>query len=169
MTDIERTFHGERGIAGARLLPMERRRWIVVGTDFSPPAGRALLRAAELAKELGATLACTHAYEDPPGAPLGSGPGDDLTDRLNEAASQVKARFPSVEVECFLRRGAPWEKLVNVACELGAEMIVVGAHGQHGRAAPVFVGSVVARVAATSNRAILVVPDQDASALIPSS
>ena len=31
-----------------------------------------------------------------------------------------------------------------------------------------FVGSVVTRVAATSNRAVLVVPEQDASALTPS-
>ena len=148
---------------------MERRRWIVVGTDFSPPAGRALFRAAELAMELGATLACTHAYEERPGAPLDSAQGEDLTRRLQEVALQVKVRFPSVEVECFLRRGAPWEKLANVACELGAEMIVVGAHGEHGRESSTFVGSIVARVAATSNRAILVVPDQEASALTPSS
>jgi nucleotide-binding universal stress UspA family protein len=148
---------------------MDRRRWIVVGTDFSPPAGRALLRAAELARELGAAVACTHAYEDPPGASLQSDPGEALTARLNEVASWVRTQFPTVAVECFLRRGAPWEKLVNVACELGAEMIVVGASGEHGRLIPTFVGSVVTRVAATSNRAVLVVPDQDVSTLTRSS
>jgi len=147
---------------------MERRRWIVAGTDFSPPAGRALLRAAELARELGAAVACTHAYEDLPWASLQSDPGEALSARLKEVASQVRARFPTVEVECFLRRGAPWEKLVNVAYELGAEMIVVGASGQHGRPISTFVGSVVIRVAATSDRAVLVVPDQDANALTPS-
>jgi nucleotide-binding universal stress UspA family protein len=146
---------------------MEPRRWIVVGTDFSPSAGRALLRAASLAAELGAAIACTHAYEDPPGAAPEIDLTQGLTARLNEVAAQVRARFPSVAVECFVRRGAPWEKLVNVACELGAEMIVVGASGEHGRAVPRFVGSVVTRVAATSNRAVLVVPDHDASTLTP--
>jgi nucleotide-binding universal stress UspA family protein len=139
---------------------MKRRRWIVAGTDFSPPAGRALLHAAELATELGAAVACTHAYEDVPGASLQSDPSVELTARLNELAAGVRARFPTVAVECFLRRGAPWEKLVNVACDLGAEMIVVGASGEHGRHTPTFVGSVVTRVAATSNRPILIVPDQ---------
>lgn len=105
---------------------MERRRWLVVGTDFSPPAARALLRAAALAKELGTGIACVHAYDDVPGIAHQSDPGDALRVRLAELASRVKARFPTVAVECFLRRGAPWEKLVNVACELGAEMIVVG-------------------------------------------
>ncbi len=143
---------------------MERRRWIVVGTDFSPPAGNALLRAAELAKALGAAVACAHAYEDLPGAPLQSDRGEALADRLDEVAARVRALFPTVEVECFLRRGAPREKLANLACELGAEMIVVGANGEHGRTSPTFVGSVVTRVAATSNRAVLVVPDQDAGA-----
>src|SRR5262245_60269773 len=47
---------------------MERRRWVVVGMDFSPGAAQALERAAELATEIGASLACVHAYEDPPGA-----------------------------------------------------------------------------------------------------
>jgi nucleotide-binding universal stress UspA family protein len=147
---------------------MEHRRWIVVGTDFSPPAGRALLRAAELAKELGAAVACTHAYQDPPGASLQSDPGEAMTARLKGVASQVTARFPTVAAECFVRRGAPWEKLVNVACELGAEMIVVGARGEHGRPIPTFLGSVVTRVTATSNCAVLIVPDPDASTLTPS-
>jgi nucleotide-binding universal stress UspA family protein len=146
---------------------MERRRWIVVGTDFSPSAGRALLRAAELAKELGAAVACTHAYEDVPGASLQSDPGEAVAARLEDVAARVRARFPTVAVECFVRRGAPWEKLVNVACELGAEMIVVGASGEHGRPSHAFVGSVATRVAATSNRATLVVPDQDVVALGP--
>jgi nucleotide-binding universal stress UspA family protein len=155
-------------MADGRVGDMERRRWIVVGTDFSLSAGRALLRAAALAEELGAAVACTHAYQDPPGTPLQSDPAEVLTARLKEIASQVRARFPSVEVECFVRRGAPWEKLVNIACELGAEMIVVGASGEHGRPLPAFVGSVVTRIAATSNRAVLVVPDQDGSTLTPS-
>jgi nucleotide-binding universal stress UspA family protein len=147
---------------------MERRRWLVVGTDFSPPAGRAILRGAALADELGAGLACVHAYDDVLGGLPRSDPHEELSARLAELASRVNVRFPTVAVEWFLRRGAPWEKLLNVACELGAEMIVVGASGEHGRPFPSFVGSVVTRIAAMSNRAVLVVPDEDVGTNAPS-
>ena len=137
---------------------MARRRWIIVGTDFSPAADRALDRAAELASELGTSLAVVHAFEDPPEAP----PERDLTPlvqaRLVENASLLRARHPSLNVECVIRRGTPWDKLVNVACDLGAEMIVVGAGGEDSATSPRFLGRVVTRVAATSNRAVLVVP-----------
>ena len=142
-------------------------RWIVVGTDFSPASGGALLRAAALANELGAAIACTHAYEDAPGASPQSDPTDALMARLEEVAAGLRARFPSLAVQCFVRRGAPWEKLVNVACELGADLIVVGTSGGHSRPSPRFVGSVVTRIAATSNRSLLVVPDPDASVFAP--
>ncbi len=142
---------------------MERTRWIVVGTDFSAPADRALLRAGELACRLGAAVACTHAYEDPPETAPQSDLAGLVTPRLEELAARMRARFPNLRVECFVRRGAPWEKLANVACELGADMIVVGATGQHGRPSLAFLGSVVTRIATTSNRSILVVPDQEPS------
>ena len=59
-------------------------------------------------------------------------PHDSVRTRLEEVASRVRARFPSLKVECFVRRGVPWDKLANVACELGAEMIVVGCRGLGG-------------------------------------
>jgi len=55
---------------------------------------------------------------------------------------------------------------VPVACELGAEEIVVGDSGEHGRPIHTFVGSGVTRVAATSNCAV-VVSDQDESRITP--
>jgi nucleotide-binding universal stress UspA family protein len=141
---------------------MQRRRWIVVGIDFSPAAAQALERAAELATEVGASIACVHAYLDPPGTPLRSDPSSSLRSRVAEAASLTRARFPEVHVECFARRGAAWEKLANVATELAAEMIVVGANGEHARPHDSFLGSVATRVAATSTRSVLIVPNRDA-------
>jgi nucleotide-binding universal stress UspA family protein len=67
-------------------------------------------------------------------------------------------RHPSLRVECFARRGAPWDKLVGVAYDLGAEMIVVGASGESLPASPSFLRGVALRVAATSNRSVLVIP-----------
>jgi len=55
------------------------------------------------------------------------------------------------------RRGAPWDKPVNAASELGATLIVVGAHGQRGPMRNALIGSVATRVVATSMQSVLVV------------
>jgi nucleotide-binding universal stress UspA family protein len=143
---------------------MEHRRWIVVGTDFSSIADAALERAAALASALGASLACVHAYEDPPGASVASDPAPQIRARLESTLARVGSRFPGVPVEGIVRRGAPWEKLANVASDLGAEIIVVGSRGGHAPAGSPFLGRVVTRIASISNRAVLVVPPDDAGA-----
>ncbi len=141
---------------------MERIRWIVVGTDFSEAADRALERAVELAVEAKARLACVHAFEDPPVAPGATAdPTPALHAELADAVARSRAHARGVQVELILRRGAPWDKLVNVAADLGAELIVVGAQGQRGAA--VVLGSVTTRLAANSPRCVLVVPSQAAS------
>jgi nucleotide-binding universal stress UspA family protein len=137
---------------------MERARWIVVGTDFSDGAQRALEHAVLLARSSGARVAVVHAYEDTAEtahaledcAPL-------LIARLQDAVAGTNASRHGVHVESFLRRGAPWEKLQNVAVEVGADLIVVGATGQRGLAAVgAVVGSVVLRVVASSTRSVLI-------------
>src|SRR5260370_30376043 len=140
---------------------MQRRKWIVVGTDFSPGAARAVERAAELATETGASLACVHAYEDPPGTPLLNDASAAMMADLERSVAATRRRYPTVAVECFVRRGPAWDKLANVACELGAELIVVGARGQHGRAHPSLLGSVTTRIASTSHRSVVIVPASD--------
>ena len=129
-----------------------------MGVDFSPASDRALDRAADLAAELGASLAVVHAYEDPPGGLLEGEQAPLVQARLEESAAPLRTRYPSLRVDCMLRRGAAWDKLVNVACDLGAEMIVVGAGGEYSSGGPRFLGRVVPRVVATSNRSILVIP-----------
>src|SRR5262249_62147579 len=74
-----------------------------------------------------------------------------------EAVRQSGAKERGIRIEPLLRRGARWEKLANVAAELGATLIVVGAHGQRGRMGNSFVGSVATRLVATSTQSVLVV------------
>ena len=133
-------------------------RWIVVGTDFSDGAQRALEHAVRLARVSGARLAVVHAYEDGPEtswaledrAPL-------LSTQLQVAVAGTSASRDGVHVEYFLRRGAPWQKLLNVAVEVGADLIVVGATGQRGvEAVGPALGSVVYRVIASSTRSVLI-------------
>ncbi len=136
---------------------MDRHRWIVVGTDFSLAAERALAHAGRLASELGIGVAVVHAYEDPPGARLENDPAPLVRARLEESASPLRARHPSLRIDCFAHRGAPWERLADVARDLDADMIVVGAAGEISGADPSFLGHVVGRVAATSKRSVVVI------------
>ena len=136
---------------------MERARWIVVGTDFSDGADRALEHAVGLASESRASLACVHAFEDPPGAPASlDDPTSTLLSELADAVARSGADGRGVHVELVLRRGAPWDKLLNVAADLGADLIVVGAQGRRG--AGFFLGTVTTRLATTSTRCVLIVP-----------
>lgn len=137
---------------------MERTHWIVVGIDFSEGSARALEHAIELAADTGASVACVHAYEDPPGTPLLADRGCALRAQLDEFVATSGALGKGVHVEAMLRRGAAWEKLLNVACDLGAESIVVGARGAHEAPHQFFLGTVATRVAAMSTRTVLIVP-----------
>jgi nucleotide-binding universal stress UspA family protein len=60
-----------------------------------------------------------------------------------------------------LRLGVPWEHIVAVASEVGADVIVTGTHGRHGLA-HAFYGSVAERVVQESRIPVLAVP-QDAA------
>jgi nucleotide-binding universal stress UspA family protein len=80
-----------------------------------------------------------------------------LTTQLQDAVAGTNASRHGVYVESFLRRGAPWEKLQNVAVEVGADLIVVGATGQRSAdAVGATLGSVVFRVVASSTRSVLI-------------
>jgi nucleotide-binding universal stress UspA family protein len=139
---------------------MERSRWIVVGTDFSEGATLALKHAVRLAGEMGASIACVHAYEDAAGTPANHDPTAELRRQIEQAISVCESWNPKVHVEPVVRRGAPWDKLVNVAAELGAELIVVGADGQRGASDAQFLGTVATRLATTSSKSVVVVPSR---------
>jgi nucleotide-binding universal stress UspA family protein len=139
---------------------MERNRWIVVGTDFSEGATLALKYGVSLASEMGASVACVHAYEDAADTPASHDPAPELRKQIEEAISLCWNH--KVHIEPVVRRGPPWDKLVNVAAELGAELIVVGADGQRGASHARFLGTVANRLATTSSRSVVVVPSRPA-------
>jgi nucleotide-binding universal stress UspA family protein len=132
-------------------------RWIVVGTDFSEGARWALQQAVRLAAPSGAQLALVHAYEDQVDAMRSA---DDVAGAVQEQLDAAVAECVSgsgVAAETFVRRGAPWEKLLNVAVEVGADLIVVGATGQRGLwSSANLLGSVAYRVVASSTRSVLI-------------
>jgi nucleotide-binding universal stress UspA family protein len=133
-----------------------RERWIVVGTDFSPGARDALDGAMRWAEGLGARIALVHAFEEAPGARAEGDPTPNLLAQLAQEIALSRRNGPGVHVEPVVRRGRPWEKILNVATQYGAELIVVGSTGQNGETIGLPLGSVVSRVVALSTRSVVV-------------
>jgi nucleotide-binding universal stress UspA family protein len=108
---------------------------IVVGTDGSETAGRALERATELAAQGGGTLHVVTAYEPAP-ARVGGDKGefqvgsDFKADAvLSEAAAGAGS---SVKVETHSPKGDPADGIIAVAEREGADLIVLGSRGMRG-------------------------------------
>lgn len=115
-------------------------RAIVVGTDGSPTAEKAVERAGELAKALGARAHVVSAYE-PSSVKIGGGfevsraqwmvsPGITVDSVLERALGLL--RVSGVEVETYARKGDAAEALLDVADEVKADLIVVGSKGMRG-------------------------------------
>jgi nucleotide-binding universal stress UspA family protein len=117
-------------------------RSIVVGTDGSPPAQRAVAAAAELAKLCGARLHLVTAYRLPAqmtvaGATAERGvlprPGaeedvrTEVESMLATLAKEIEAE--GIDVTTHARLDAPVRAILDVAGREGAELIVVGNRG----------------------------------------
>ena len=113
-------------------------RAIVVGTDGSAGAEKALRRGVDIANATGAQLHVVTAYPDGSYREAISGTARTAPIDLRRASEDVLARearhaqSEGVEVETQAREGDPAQVLIDVAEEVGAELIVVGARGQTG-------------------------------------
>jgi len=109
-----------------------------------------------LAEGMGTRVALVHAYEETPCAGAEDDPAPSLLVRLAQEIARSRTCGPTVHVEPLVRRGRPWEKILNVATEYGAELTVVGSKGQGGETRGLLLGSVVDRVLALSTRSVVV-------------
>jgi nucleotide-binding universal stress UspA family protein len=138
---------------------------IVVGTDGSETATRAVIEAARLARALGAELHIVSAIDLRPTA-LGtlSGevmvPMDDYGDDLDAtlAAAAAAVREDDVPVHTSPASGTPAEALLEVAAAVGASTIVVGNRGMHG--ASRLLGSIPNTVSHRARCNVLIVSTQ---------
>jgi nucleotide-binding universal stress UspA family protein len=114
---------------------------IVVGTDGSDTAKRAVDEATRLAEAMGSTIHLVSAYEPLRGArivgaPEGAAkvwevrPDAQVDAIIAEAASAIRMR--DVKVESHAVTADPAEALLEVAEEANADLIVVGNRGMHG-------------------------------------
>jgi nucleotide-binding universal stress UspA family protein len=116
---------------------------IVVGTDGSDTAGKAVQAATDLARQVGASLSVVSAYEPVSSQRLREekrevpkdlewmvNPREDVEATLKEAAEGVEEA--GVKVETFAREGDAADAILDVAEETHADLIVVGNKGMTG-------------------------------------
>jgi nucleotide-binding universal stress UspA family protein len=138
---------------------------IVVGTDGSDTAKRAVAEAVRLAQALGAVVHIVSAYEPVrdahiAGAPEGAAkiwaplPDAEVQTILEQAAAN--ARIEGATVETHAVDASPADALLDVAGQIGAGMIVVGSKGMHG-AKRLVLGSVPNKVSHRASCNVLIV------------
>ena len=142
---------------------MQTLRHLVCGTDFSPYAEHALRMAITLAQATNARLTVVHVCD------LAIDLDDHNTQRCSESLVTIinQLRNQGMRVDGVLRSGKPWEKLDNMAVEVGASLIVVGRHGAH-RGQAVAIGSVAENLVRSASRDVLTVVCAFDSRSIPS-
>ncbi len=136
---------------------------VLVGTDFSEPAGRAVERACDVARRFGAALHVVHVWEAPlivGGAIAGSevdwGAPLETAARSRLGAVVAGLEGSGLTVTSTLCSGAAWDRIVALATDHGADLVVVGTHGRTGLRRALM-GSVAERVVRHSPVAVLTV------------
>jgi nucleotide-binding universal stress UspA family protein len=114
---------------------------IVVGTDGSVTAGRALRKAIGLAKAVGAELIIISAYNDRAPAGVASagialdagfaGAAHSAAETIVEQASDEARAAGVANVTALVVAGEPADSLVDATVEHNADLLVVGSKGMH--------------------------------------
>ena len=143
-------------------------RSIVVGTDGSETATKAVREAAELAAQLNAGMEIVSAYE-----PVGTqrlkeearqvpedmqwmvSPREDVEATLREA-TELAEELGVGKVRCHAREGDPADAILDVAEEQGSDLIVVGNKGMTG-AKRFLLGSVPNKVSHHAPCSVLII------------
>jgi nucleotide-binding universal stress UspA family protein len=142
-------------------------RSIVVGTDGSETAQKAVDAAVELAQLTGARLELVSAYEPVSSQRLRAearqvpadlqwmvNPREDVDATLSEAAERVAGS--GAEARTYAREGDPADAILDVAEELGSDLIVVGNKGMTG-AKRFLLGSVPNKVSHHAPCAVMII------------
>lgn len=146
------------------MSPIKR---IIVGTDFSDEAERAVTYALDLARQLGAEVTLLHAYELPV-YPLPEGAVYATAEVATRAsvvaqaaldAALERCRDSGVNVKALLRDGSPHRELLREADSLDVDLIILGTHGRSG-IGRLLLGSVAELTVRHATRPVLVVPSK---------
>lgn len=144
---------------------------ILVAVDFSDVTDRILMRVAELAKATAARVWVMHAVTD---TSFISGAGE-VPVPWTVTDEDLPKHFPSehgklrelvatlqdmgIEAQHLLVSGPAVDRVLDLADEKNADMIVLGSHG-HGALYKLLVGTISEGVLRRSHRPVLLVPSQ---------
>ncbi len=147
------------------LLPPVEPRRVVVGVDGSEPGARALAHAVDEASTVGGSVTVVTAWtvevEDgvvvtEPGTERWQRVQDRLVDSSRSALAAAREAHPDVPVDVVVRNGRPATAVLDVAREVGADLLVVGRRGRGGFA-ELLMGSVSRTVAQRASTPVAVV------------
>ncbi|MEJ7600270.1 MAG: universal stress protein [Kofleriaceae bacterium] len=134
---------------------------VVVAYDFSPSAEHALSRAIEVASRAPQHVLHVLTAVDPHDRPP-SGGSHDNPERIQQLVVEVMklafaGRPGAAEVQFFVhaRIGKPAQEILQLASEVGADLIFIGSHGKSGLERMVL-GSISERVVREARCAVLV-------------
>ena len=148
---------------------------VLVAVDYSKDSESAVVWACKFAKCVDAPLVILHVVHDP-----ASSPGFYLSDMhqeistMQDVAERMMSEFlvrlresePTLErlryPETLLLKGLPPGRIVDMAEELGAQIIVIGSRGMTGLP-HLLLGSVAERVVELSDRPVVVVKNESNS------
>lgn len=135
---------------------------ILVGTDGSGSANRAIVHALEQAEQYDATLhgifvVDVSRYDDPA---LGSSElaTNELENQGEKLLAEIEERAEDLDVEFVGRccHGRPHEEIVAYADDIDADMIVLGYQGQSHTKTDI-IGSVTDRVVRSAGRPVFII------------
>lgn len=127
---------------------------ILVPTDFSESANRALEYGAELATRFSVPLVLLHVYANPvvavPDGFVMMTPVDlaSMLAQLEEGLAQARRRAQALGVaqtDALVVEGTAWQEIVKTAQDRGCDLVVMGTHGRSGLA-HLLLGSVTEKV-----------------------
>ena len=148
---------------------------ILVPTDFSEPARKAIRYAAQMAGQFGATITLLHVFELPtyaqslPEYPTIYQSRDDLQSLYADAKVHAEERLAalrdqlsneSLTADVLMHVGTPYEHIVQAARETAADLIVIATHGYTGLK-HLFLGSTAERVVRHAPCPVLVVREHE--------
>lgn len=146
---------------------------ILVPTDFSPAADRALDEALGLARAFGARVTLFHVYQLPPPVPDGElAYGSEVIDALERAAGAQLERArrdaerragEGVPISARAVLGGPSDEILAQVQRGGHDLVVMGTHGRTG-IRRLLIGSVAERVVRLSTAPVLTVHPAEATA-----
>lgn len=133
---------------------------ILVPTDGSDPANRAVEHALELAERFGSTMHAMYVVDTKRyGEPALSSAEIVLQDLEEEGSALVesiadRADNAGIEVETLVCHGVPHREIISYADEIDADVIVMGYQG-HSHELEGHMGSVADRVTQAAGRPVL--------------